>query len=310
MDRIGSEAPQWTVDDIPDQQGRVAVVTGANSGIGLHTARALARRGATVVLACRDRQRAELARDRILAETRQPPSIDIVQLDLGCLDSVKQAAAELAHRYPGIDLLINNAGVMWSPERVTHDGFEVHFGTNHLGHFALTGLLLDQLLKVAGSRVVTVSSIRHRAGRIDFESLRPVGARRPRRAYAQSKLANLMFTFELQRRLAAAHAGTIATAAHPGGASTNVVRHTPALFRGVNRLGGALLNSPSMAALPTVRAAVDQSARGGDFYGPGGFLQLRGHPVLVEASWRAREAAVGRRLWSISERLTGVAYQL
>ena len=249
----------WTEKDVPDQGGRVAIVTGSNTGLGYDNARALAARGATVVMAVRDTAKGDAAADRIRELT--PGAVVVVhKLDLGSLASVRTAGAELAAAYPRIDLLINNAGVMYPPKQTTVDGFELQFGTNHLGHFALTGLLLNNLLSVDGSRVVVVSSIAHNLrAKIDFADLQWETRRYDRVAsYGQSKLANLMFAYDLQRRLAAAKAETIAVAAHPGVAATELVRHVPgAGLPGVNWLSGRLLNTSELGALATLRAATD-----------------------------------------------------
>ena len=301
---------QWTEADVPDQAGRVAVVTGANTGIGFETARVLAARGAHVVLACRDETRAREAADRI---TGQVPgaSVGAVACDLASLASVRKAAADLAGQASAIDLLINNAGVMMTPYGRTEDGFEQQLGVNHLGPFALTGLLLPALLRGPGSRVVTVSSLNHRNGQIQFGDLQSEGRYRPADAYAQSKLANLLFSYELQRRLAAAGAPVMATAAHPGLSRTELFRHlSPAgrvWFALVER---PLAQSAAMGALPTLRAATDPAVRGGDYFGPGGRGSVRGYPQLVASSAASHDAAVQQRLWRESERLTGVGYAI
>jgi NAD(P)-dependent dehydrogenase (short-subunit alcohol dehydrogenase family) len=300
----------WTEKDVPDQSGRVAIVTGSNTGLGYDNARVLAARGATVVMAVRDTAKGDAAADRIRELT--PGAVVVVQkLDLGSLASVRTAGAELAAAYPRIDLLINNAGVMYPPKQTTVDGFELQFGTNHLGHFALTGLLLNNLLSVDGSRVVVVSSIAHNLrAKIDFADLQWETRRYDRVAsYGQSKLANLMFAYDLQRRLAAAKAKTIAVAAHPGVAATELVRHVPgAGLPGVNWLSGRLLNTSELGALATLRAATDPAVQGGQYYGPDGFKELRGYPVLVNSSPQSHDTALQARLWSVSEELTGVTY--
>ena len=301
---------RWTEQNVPDQSGRLAIVTGSNTGLGYDTARVLAGRGAKVVMAVRDTAKGESAADRI---RRLSPGADVTvhKLDLGSLNSVKQAGAELAGAYPRIDLLINNAGVMYPPKSTTADGFELQFGTNHLGHFALTGLLLKNLLGVDGSRVVVVASIAHNIrAKIDFADLQWESRRYDRvAAYGQSKLANLMFAYDLQRRLAAAKAKTIAVAAHPGVAATELTRHLPgANLPGVNWLSGMLLNTAEMGALPTLRAATDPAVQGGQYYGPDGFRELRGYPVLATSSEQSRDVAIQERLWKVSEELTGVTY--
>jgi NAD(P)-dependent dehydrogenase (short-subunit alcohol dehydrogenase family) len=299
----------WTAADVPDQAGRTAVITGANSGIGFETARVLAEHGAAVVLACRDAGRAQDAAGRICVAVPHA-TVTIVRLDLASLASIREAAEKIRGRHDTLDLLINNAGLMIPPPGVTADGFEPQIGTNHLGHFALTGLLLDRLLLVEGSRVVTVSSNAHRSGRINFDDLQPErGHRRMASYYSQSKLANLLFTYELQRRLTAADARTAALAAHPGTSRTELTRNMPAVFDLANRtLGWTFTQSAQMGALPTLRAATDPAARGGEYYGPRGRFEFRGYPRRVQSNARSHDEDVQRRLWQESERLTNVTY--
>ncbi|GAB3247168.1 SDR family NAD(P)-dependent oxidoreductase [Kineococcus gypseus] len=293
----------WTARDVPDQRGRVAVVTGANTGLGIETARVLAERGATVVLAVRDVAKGErAARDT-------GGDVSVQQLDLSSLESVRTAAAELRQAHPRIDLLVNNAGVMYTPKQVTRDGFELQFGTNHLGHFALTGLLLESMLPAEGSRVVTVSSVGHRirAG-IRFDDLNWERSYSRVGAYGQSKLANLLFTYELQRRLAR-RGTTAAVAAHPGVSNTELVRNSPAALRAVSDWLSPLLSQPAaMGALPTLRAATDPAVLGGQYYGPDGRGETRGHPRLVTSSAQSYDLALQQRLWAVSEDLTGVRF--
>jgi NAD(P)-dependent dehydrogenase (short-subunit alcohol dehydrogenase family) len=302
---------KWTTDDIPDQTGRTAVVTGANTGLGLETAKALAASGASVVLAVRNLDKGKRAAATI---TTASPGADVTvqRLDLSSLGSVREAAAELQAGQDRIDVLINNAGVMYTPRSTTADGFELQFGTNHLGHFALTGLLLDKLLATHGSRVVTVSSIGHRIrSRIDVDDLAFQHRYGQVAAYGRSKLANLLFTYELQRRLARADASTIAVAAHPGGSNTELVRNSPRVLRALNTAFGSLATqSAAMGALPTLRAATDPTVIGGQYYGPGGFRELRGHPTVVASSRRSHETDTQQRLWTASELLTGVSYSV
>ena len=296
---------KWTALDVPDQSGRVAVITGANTGIGFEAAKVLGERGATVVMACRNVAKAEAAAARI--DGKAP--VEVESLDLSSLESVRSFAERLHEQHPQFDLLINNAGVMWTPPSKTADGFELQFGTNHLGHFALTGLVLDQLLPVAGSRVVTIFSTGHRAGRIDFDDLQAERRYGRMSAYGQSKLANLMFTYELQRRLAAAGSGTVATAAHPGFAHTELVRNSPEPIRTLNNLFGRVFaQSAAMGALPTLRAATDPTVEGGAYFGPRGFMEQRGTPKRVGSTKRSRDTDDQRRLWEVSERLTGVSF--
>jgi NAD(P)-dependent dehydrogenase (short-subunit alcohol dehydrogenase family) len=306
-----TEQPVWSAGDIPDQTGRVAVITGGAAGIGLETARALALRGANVVLACRDQGRGDRAARHLGARTSGGGQPDVVVLDLASLRSVRAAADEIRSRFSRIDLLINNAGVMAIPFQLSDDGIELTFATNHLGHFALTGLLLDRLTATRGSRVVTVSSNAHRRGVPDFDDLTSGRGYRPGAAYDRSKLANLLFTFELQRRLEASAAATIAVAAHPGNARTGLWRTSSWLERALLaprlRLAtGWLAQSAEQGALPTLRAAVDPAVHGGEYYGPGGRFEYTGPPVRVEPSDSARDREAQQRLWQLSTQLTGV----
>ena len=300
----------WTEKNVPDQSGRLAIVTGSNTGLGYDNARALAAHGAKVVMAVRDTAKGEEAAARI---RRLTPGADVAvhKLDLGSLASVRTAGAELAAAYPRIDLLINNAGVMYPPKSTTADGFELQFGTNHLGHFALTGLLLKNLLPVDDSRVVVVASIAHKIkAKIDFDDLHWEKRSYDKVAsYGQSKLANLMFAYDLQRRLAAAKAKTIAVAAHPGVAATELSRHVPGYeLPGVAWLFGKVLNTSEVGALATLRAATDPNVKGGQYWGPDGFREMRGYPELATSSEQSRDEAIQERLWKVSEELTGVTY--
>ena len=288
---------------MPDQSGRVAIVTGANSGIGYEAAAALARHGATVVLACRNTETAATAAEQMGGTTQ------VEKLDLSSLSSVRDFAERIRATHSKVDLLVNNAGVMWTPRTTTADGFELQFGTNHLGHFALTGLLLDLLLPVEGSRVVTVSSFGHKTGRIHFDDLQLENRYGRHRAYAQSKLANLMFTYELQRRLAAAGAPTIAVAAHPGTAHTELTKNSPGPLHALNKaFGRVVAQTAAMGALPTLRAATDPSVNGGEYYGPAGIGEQHGPPKLVGSTQRSHNTADQQRLWDVSEKLTGVTF--
>src|SRR5271166_4732899 len=270
---------KWTTADIPDQTGRVAVITGANTGLGYETARALAEHGAHVVLAVRN---LEKGKDAVARITAASPRADVAlqELDLTSLDSIRAAARQLRSDHDRIDLLINNAGVMYTPKSTTKDGFELQFGTNHLGHFAFTGLLLDKLLPVAGSRIVTVSSIGHRIrADIHFDDLQWERSYNRVSAYGQAKLANLLFTYELQRRLAP-HGTTIAVAAHPGGSNTELMRNLPRPIAAASSLlVEPLMQSADLGALPTLHAATDPGVLGGQYLGPDGFQEIRGSGV-------------------------------
>ncbi|MBK3556834.1 SDR family oxidoreductase [Streptomyces sp. MBT56] len=297
---------RWSAADVPDRTGTTAVVTGASSGIGLHLAQELARHGAHVVLAVRDPDRGVAAAARI--QSRVPSAqLTVRRLDLSRLASVRAGAEELRDRFPRIHLLINNAGVMWTDRARTPDGHELQFATNHLGHFALTGLLLDSLRAAPGARVVTISSYLHRLGRIDFRDLHGERRYSRYRAYNQSKLANLMFALELHHRLAESGAELASLAAHPGLTATDLGRDFPAPVR---RLGSPLaplfLQPAAAGMLPGLRAATDPGARGGEFYGPLGVTETRGAPGLVRPGRAAVDPGARRRLWEESEHLTGV----
>jgi NAD(P)-dependent dehydrogenase (short-subunit alcohol dehydrogenase family) len=306
-------AQNWTAADVPDQAGKIAVVTGANSGIGLVTARELARAGARTVLACRDTAKGEAAAEGIRGQVEKA-DVEVLRLDLADLTSVRAFAEAVAARHDGIDLLVNNAGVMALPHRKTADGFEMQLGTNHLGHFALTGLLLPQLRRRPQPRVVTVASGAHRFGRINFDDLQSERRYRKWPAYGQSKLANLLFAYELQRRAEAAGLPLRSMAAHPGYADTNLpvpgtqmtgsrVRHA------VMSLGARLFaQDAEMGALPSLYAATVADLPGGSYVGAGDRFELRGYPRVVGASAAARDRDVAGRLWQVSEELTGVHF--
>ena len=300
---------KWTADDVGDQTGRVAIVTGSNTGLGYDTALVLASRGAQVVLAVRNAEKGKAAAAKLVGQVPRA-NVTVQSLDAGSLQSARTAAEEIKTAHPRIDLLINNAGVMYPPKQLTADGFELQFGTNHLGAFALTGLLLENMLSVPGSRVVAVGSIAHRIqAAIHFDDLQWERSYNRVAAYGQSKLSNLMFTYELQRRLAAKGEPTIAVAAHPGISNTELMRHVPGSgLPGFRQVAGLVTNSAAMGALATLRAATDPGVRGGQYYGPDGIRELRGHPKLVESSEQSHDQDVQRRLWSVSEELTGVTF--
>ena len=297
----------WTAADLPDQHGRTVIVTGANSGIGLCAARELARAGAHVIMACRNTGNGEAAAAQIRRELPEA-SVEVASLDLASLRSVREFAA--AYDGDHLDLLINNAGVMVPPRPTTEDGFELQLGTNHLGHFALTGLLLDKLMATPEARVVTVSSTAHKIGKIDFEDLQRERSYRRWFAYGQSKLANLLFTLELDRRLRAVDSELLSVAAHPGYAATNLqFAATPSRLE---RIGSVVLNrvwaqDALHGALPTLYAAT-ADIPGGSFAGPDGFQEMRGHPTLVAPARAALDPGTARRLWEVSEELTGVSF--
>jgi NAD(P)-dependent dehydrogenase (short-subunit alcohol dehydrogenase family) len=299
----------WTAEQIPDQAGRTAVVTGANSGLGLVAARELARAGAKVVLACRNSEKGAAAAGSIRAAV-PGASVAVEGLDLADLASVRAFAERFGSDREGLDLLINNAGVMAPPRRETADGFESQFGTNHLGHFALTGLLLARMQGREDARIVTVSSTAHKFGRINFDNL--AGGRRYFRwnAYGQSKLANILFARELDKRLRAAGSTVSSMAAHPGYSATNLQTAAPPLLdRVVMTVTNALLaQSAEMGALPELYAATRPNLDGGLFIGPDGFEEQRGYPRVVNPVKAGRDEETAARLWTVSEELTGVSY--
>jgi NAD(P)-dependent dehydrogenase (short-subunit alcohol dehydrogenase family) len=302
-------AMKWTADQMPDLSGRTAVVTGANSGLGLVTARELARAGARVVLAARSPSKAESARDSIAPDVAGA-ELEPRRLDLADLTSVRDFAAGVASDHPSLDLLVNNAGVMMTPPQKTKDGFELQLGTNHLGHFALTGQLLERVRAGTDARVVTVSSIEHKAGGIDFDDLQSKRDYSPRKAYRQSKFANVLFALELDRRLRAADLPVKSLLAHPGYSATNLQLSGPTgIVRSFLRVTNALVaQSPEQGALSMLYAATAPDVEGGEFIGPDGFNEYRGHPTRVEPVKGARDRETARRLWEVAEELTGVRY--
>jgi NAD(P)-dependent dehydrogenase (short-subunit alcohol dehydrogenase family) len=296
---------RWTPADMPDQTGRTALVTGANSGLGFQTSLELVRKGARVLMACRNPAKADTALG--LIRTQVPGgSVELVSLDLSSLASVEQAAEDVTRRLPHLDLLVNNAGIMAVPQGVTADGFELQFGTNHLGHFALTGRLLPLLKAAEAPRVITVSSGAHVVGKIDFEDLQGDTGYGRWRAYGQSKLANLLFTSELQRRAGGA---LLAAAAHPGYAATHLQEgQGQVLFQALMTVGNRVLAQTDVqGAWPSLYAATMPDVLGDAYYGPH-LMSLRGHPVPTWRTASAKDAAVAARLWDVSEELTKVHF--
>lgn len=300
----------WTENDIPDQTGRVAVVTGSNTGLGFDTARALAEHGATVVMAVRDRDKGASAADRIRASAAPGSRLDLVTLDLGSLQSVREAADAIGADHPRIDILVDNAGVMIPPHSRTADGFELQFGTNFLGHFAFTAHLMPALHAADAARVVIVSSNAHKlGGRIHFDDLQFEEKYSRSAAYAQSKLATLMFAYQLDRRLRAARSPVLAVAAHPGFTDSELMRHVWAPARPFVKLAGPWLGqTPQQGALPQLLAATAPFVEGGQYWGPDGLGELKGSPTQVRSSARSRDLAVQERLWAVAEELTGVTF--
>ncbi|WP_420640698.1 oxidoreductase [Candidatus Leptofilum sp.] len=303
----------WTAKQIPDLTGKVIIVTGANSGIGLESAREFARKGANVVLACRSMDKAKAALDDIQQEIPNAKA-EIMRLDLASLESIQAFSESFKGKYGRLDILLNNAGIMWIPYGKTVDGFEKQFGTNHFGHFALTGHLLDLILATSKARVLNVSSIGHRDGVMDFDNLMFEEGKdyTPHGAYSRSKLANLLFTYELQKRFEAAGSSAIAVAAHPGGSNTSLADHLfdAWYWKVLYPLFALVAQSSAMGALPSIRAAVDPNVKGSDYYGPKGFMESRGYPILVQSNEASHNMADARRLWQLSEQLTGVQFEM
>jgi NAD(P)-dependent dehydrogenase (short-subunit alcohol dehydrogenase family) len=300
---------KWTAKNIPDLSGKVFIVTGANSGIGFEAAKEFARNGAETILACRNMGKATKARDNIKKEIPDA-RVKVIQLDLASLRSIREFAEKFKKGYKRLDVLVNNAGIMAVPYQTTEDGFESHIGVNHLGHFALTALLHNVLLTTAGARVVTVSSNGHRMGKMDFNNFIYEGGKGYSRigAYGRSKLANLLFTYELDKRFKKANIKAIAVAAHPGSSNTNLGRAWYITI--AKMLLFFMTQSAAMGALPTIRAAVDPDVKGAEYYGPEGRAEMRGHPVKVESSEASHNKKDAKQLWDISEKLTGVKFSL
>jgi len=302
---------KWTFDNIPDLQEKTIIVTGGNSGLGYESVKAFALKGASVVLACRNLEKGEKAKEEILKEK---PSGEILvrQLDLASLASVEVFANQFLEEHKRLDVLLNNAGIMATPNFKTVDGFEAQLGTNHLGHFALTGHLLPRLKATPNSRVVNVSSLAHKAGKMDFNDLMFEKGRKftPMRAYGQSKLANLLFTYELQRFFETNSIDCIALAAHPGGSNTRLANHfeTGWFMTQVSKIARGAMQPASVGALAQIRASVDPGVKGGEYYGPKGIGELFGYPVLVKSNAASRNVKDAKKLWEVSEGLTGVKY--
>ncbi len=296
----------WNFDDIPDQAGRKAIVTGANTGIGFETARMLALKGAEVILCARSKEKGQTAVDRILAQ-KGDAKVALELLDLSDLSKVDSFATRINEKHEGLDMLILNAGVMVPPESKTAQGFELQFGVNHLGHFALTGKLLPLMRSREGARVVVVSSTAATRGEMNFDDLNfEARGYSAWPAYGQSKLANQLFTLELQRRLRSSGSKVLVTAAHPGWTATDLQRTSPTA-KFLNRF---FAMQPPQGALPTLRAATDHEVEGGEYFGPHGFMQMRGYPKRIDMVKRAKDREVAKRLWEVSERLTGENYEL
>jgi NAD(P)-dependent dehydrogenase (short-subunit alcohol dehydrogenase family) len=303
----------WTADQISDLSGKTAIVTGANSGLGYETALELAHHGADVVLACRSLEKAAATSESIRA-AHPEAALESLPLDLADIASVRAFVEKFRSGHRDLHLLCNNAGVMALPLRRTADDFEMQFGTNHLGHFALTGLLLEPLLRTPGARIVTLSSTAHKFGRMNFDDLQSERSYQRWRAYGQSKLANLLFAYELERRLVARGSDTMSLACHPGWAATNLQLAGPRMDesswmeRASEWANGVFGQSAAMGALPTLYAATSPDASGGDYIGPSDYFESWGYPKKVQSTSRSHDAEAARRLWELSESLTGVAF--
>ncbi len=295
---------KWNADNIPEQKGKIIVVTGSTSGLGKEASRVLAGKGAKVIMAVRNIEKGERVTEEIQMEFRDT-EVEVMKLDLSSLKSVKSIADEFIKKYDRLDILINNAGVMMCPYSKTEDGFEIQMGTNHLGHFALTGHLMPLLKKTKGSRIVATSSIAHRSGKIDFSDINWEKRKyNTNRAYGDSKLANLYFTYELARKFDGNQDAPVIIAAHPGVTATELTRYSR-FFRFFNIF---FSQKVEMGTLPTLRAATDPEAKPGDYFGPEGFMEMKGYPVKVESNKLSKDVNIARKLWEISEEMTGVRY--
>ncbi len=302
---------KWTLDFIPDLTGKIIIITGGNSGLGYESAKALAGKGAEIIIACRSVEKGELAIKKIKKES--PSSkVHTLELDLADLSSVKKFVTEFQNKYSRLDVLLNNAGIMTTPYGHTKDGFESQLGTNHLGHFALTGLLLPIITSTSNSRVVNVSSMAHRGAKMDFENLQFENGHdyTPLKSYSRSKLANLLFTYELQRRFKTNNINSIALAAHPGVANTNLGHYIEHkfLYKIIRPVADLVIQTPELGAFPQIRASADLNVKGGEFYGPERIFQMLGYPVLVKSSENSHNIKDAEKLWDESEKLTGVKF--
>lgn len=299
----------FNIHTVPSQKGRIAIVTGANSGLGYETALALAKKDMKVILACRNLAKAEMAKQAICQEVPQA-DIEIMGVDLSKLASVRVFASAFVEKYPQLDLLINNAGIMTPPFSLSEDGFESQMAANYFGHFLLTNLLLKTILKTPCSRIITLSSIAHKQGKIHFEDLQSQKKYSPMAAYSQSKLACLMFSYELQRRLTQMGSHTLSVAAHPGISDTNLIKNTPIpdwifdLFKPI--MTRTFLQSAKAGAEPTLYAALGDDVKGGDYFGPDGFYEMRGSAKKVDSTALSKDKEVAKRLWEVSEKLCGI----
>ena len=303
---------KWTTDNIPDLTGKVFIVTGGNSGLGYESVKAFAEKGAEVILACRNVEKGELAKSEIV-KSDSTSNIKVMELDLMELSSIREFTSSFKSNYDQLDVLLNNAGIMMTPYQLTKDGFESQFGTNHLGHFTLTGLLLDIIQKTPAARVINISSLAHKGGTFDFEDFLYNNGRSydPMKAYRRSKMANLLFTYELQRKLVAVQSDTIAVAAHPGVSMTNLANHLKGsfMFKIFELIGGFISHDPAKGALPGIRASVDPNVQGGEYYGPDGMMEMKGNPVKVASNKASHDLDDAKKLWEVSEKMTGIKFK-
>jgi NAD(P)-dependent dehydrogenase (short-subunit alcohol dehydrogenase family) len=303
---------KWTIDNIHDLSGKVMIVTGGNSGLGFESVKAFADNGADVILASRSVEKGNSAKSEIL-ERNPKGNITVMELDLTDFASIEEFVTGFKNRYDRLDVLLNNAGIMTTPYFLTKDGLEGQMGTNHFGHFSLTGQLIDWIIKTPDSRVVTVSSNGHKYGKMQFDNLLFENGKGygPLRSYARSKLANLLFTYELQRLFVENNMDSIAVAAHPGGSQTNLGRHIEGKwwYKVLNPLFGLFIQNQAQGALPQIRASVDPIVKGGEYYGPDGFNQITGYPVLVKSNKASHNRSDAKKLWEISEKITSVTYK-
>lgn len=302
---------KWTIIDIPDLTGKVILITGGNSGLGIESAKAFVNKGAEVIITSRSEEKGKKALAEIKNEIPDA-NITIMLLDLMDLKSVQSFADEFMNKYNRLDVLMNNAGIMMTPYKLSADGFESQMATNHLGHFVLTGLLIDLITKTPDSRIINVSSLAHKFGKMDFDDLFFSDSRKysPRKAYGRSKLANLLFTYELQRRFDEKNIKTIAVAAHPGASHTNLGNHLVGsfMYKILWPLAKIATQKPADGAKSQIRASVDTNVKGGEYYGPGGFMQMAGRPVIVKSTKKSHNIELAKKLWEKSQKAGKIEY--
>ncbi len=305
---------KWTKDNIPDLKDKIIIITGANSGLGFEITKVLSKKNPTIVMACRNLEKAEKAKKDILNENPSA-QLDIMQIDLSKLTSVRSFAKSFTEKYEKLDILFNNAGVMFAPKVITEDGLELHMAANHFGHFALTGLLMSHLEKTVNSRVISISSMGHRFGRINFQNLNYESGRYNKTmAYSNSKIANLYFGYELDRKLKEKGSKVLSIVAHPGWTRTNLqtaggeLDNSKGQIRFWNFMNNFFSQTVDMGILPQLRAAFDSEAKGGEYFSPEKFFHLRGYPIIKPSNKRSRNEKIAKRFWEVSEELTGVSY--